>query len=390
MAVKVKKRTAAKRTVKRPIRSASVSLKKQGSLFAVCVDGRQVSKFMPRASAQKKAADLRAKIRKNPSPAAVLSTLTELAMGLSAGMDVADRVTRKKPVKAKKRTAKKKNVVRTTSQKKNAKPAAKKVSKKNPTRRRSATVKESGRIHTKSNPADSVKAYQTFHKRGLAAALKFIDGKSCQLSAAQKREIKTDLRNYHKPPTIRDHRDNPAKKKAATSPRKGKRINATLKGKRSNSSSARYEAFQGRPSEKTLVLNGPKAMPADAWVLGVLEEIKVVGHEPFDFTKANGRKFYLLGDSNKRNLWIAASRDGSIAKTNPATPPDQARPIGKATFVTYKTLKLHVWPPDSEQTSYEHKFGEEGGERPTFAIDREGYPHLIGGSLEVTPLGIRD
>ena len=38
-----------------------------------------------------------------------------------AGMDVADRVTRKKPVKAKKRTAKKKNVVRTTSQKKNAK-----------------------------------------------------------------------------------------------------------------------------------------------------------------------------------------------------------------------------------------------------------------------------
>jgi hypothetical protein len=176
--------------------------------------------------------------------------------------------------------------------------------------------------------------------------------------------------------------------------KRGGTTHARPKGKRNpESPSSRYEAFQGRTSTKTLDLNGPANLPPNTWVLGELEEIRVVGREPLNFTKASaGRKFYLLGDArNPNNLWIAATRgNGTIAMANPAIGERKVKPIGKATYVTYRTLKLHVWPPDVDDTSYEHKFGEEGGERPTFAIDREGYPHIIGGDFEITPLGIRD
>jgi hypothetical protein len=74
------------------------------------------------------------------------------------------------------------------------------------------------RVKAKANPTATVTAYQTFHKKGLAAAKSFIE-KSKELTPAVKRDLIKDLRDYHKPPTI-GTRDNPKPGKAKKTPKR--------------------------------------------------------------------------------------------------------------------------------------------------------------------------
>jgi hypothetical protein len=185
---------------------------------------------------------------------------------------------------------------------------------------------------------------------------------------------------------------NPQPKKNAAKPAPAKTAVRSTAGKktvaRKRNPSGGFEAFQGREHDRVLDLTGPRNMPARTWTLGELEEIRIAGRTPVDFTSKKGEKYYVLSDNNDKGLYIAGTRTGRVANPDERIADGTARPIGPCTHITYKTLKAHL--DDTEPVSYEHKFGEEGGERPTFAIDREGYAHIIGGDFEITPLGIRD
>lgn len=488
----VKKRPAAKAPAVRVVKST-------GGKYVVKIGSQVVSKPTTKAVATKAAAGIRPKVKTNPG---VIEFLATLAMGSSAALDVHERLTakQKKPRKTTKRTAKK--TVRKTSQKQNAAPTKKAVrsrAKKNvggytdeygfhpirssedyddvragehkPFTSRSTRVGKAAKkrlgivtqpsLFNKNTEAAAVTAYKTFHRAGLPAAIKFVD-QSNRLTVQEKRELKKDLRDYHKPPTI----GNPAKKRETptvrangmisrwrgraqaakelkkelllkaklerTAARKKKAIKRATKSnpnkaavgkkrptpkksaapqkravkapakKRSarGSTTARkrnpsggYEAFQGRESTKVLDLSGPHNIPANTWTLGELHEIRIPGKKPIDFTHdRQGRplreKFYLLSDNKDEGLWIAGTRGGKVAVPDLRIEEGNARSLGKASHIVYKTLKAHL--DDVEPVLYEHKFGEEGGERPAFAIDRDGFGHIIGGAFTITPLGIRD
>lgn len=144
-----------------------------------------------------------------------------------------------------------------------------------------------------------------------------------------------------------------------------------------------YEKFQGRMPDKYLDLDGPVNIPSRTWCLGRLEELKVRGKTPYTFP----RKFWLLGDDSNKNLWIAG---GPIAHPDPAIKEGEIRPLGTLDLVAYKTKKDHLFPADEVETTYEHKFGEEGGRKPVFGYDRNGYGHIVQGDFRITPEGIRN
>lgn len=176
-------------------------------------------------------------------------------------------------------------------------------------------------------------------------------------------------------------------KPAVRNPAQSKGVKGTTTARKRNPSGG-FEAFQGREATKTLDLKGPANIPANTWTLGELHEIRIPGKKPIDFTSLTGEKFYVLSDRGNKNLWIAGTRTGKAFTPDVRINPGEAKPVGRASHIVYKTLKAHLG--DNEEVLYIHKFGEEGGERPHFANDRDGFAHIIGGDFTITPLGIRD
>lgn len=146
--------------------------------------------------------------------------------------------------------------------------------------------------------------------------------------------------------------------------------------------SAAFESFQGRPSTKKLAVVTPENAPKNVWCLGRLLELRLKGHSNLDF---RGRKFYLCADEKNKQLWIAG---GAIGRKDAAIERGYSEPIAEITHVVYAAHKAHL--DDVPDQGYIHKFGEEGGTRPTLAIDRNGFPIITGGSYRITPLGIAD
>jgi hypothetical protein len=67
-------------------------------------------------------------------------------------------------------------------------------------------------------------------------------------------------------------------------------------------------------------------------------------------------------------------------------PPKVATKLGELVNVTYKTKKR-----GEKAQFFVHEFGEEGGRRPTLAMDIENKKlHIVGGSYDVTADGIKD
>ena len=147
-----------------------------------------------------------------------------------------------------------------------------------------------------------------------------------------------------------------------------------------------YESFQGRKSTKTLELPTPQDAPKTLYCLGKLFELRLKGQPNLDFRRqTTGKTFYLCADERNKQLWIAG---GTIAAPNNSIKAGFSEPLAPITHVIYETKKVHL--DDTKPQGYIHKFGEEGGQQPTLAIDAQGFPIIVGGEYEITPLGIAD
>jgi hypothetical protein len=275
------------------------------------------------------------------------------------------------------------------------------------------------------NPATAqVTAYRTFHAKGLKAAITFID-KSKDLTAAAKRELKKELRDYHKPPTI-GTKDNPPAFPVGTvvklrkpmpdeDPRqtykvledRGGRVLVegkagfskwTIKptfvfavgdlkratAKKRTKPNPPFDEFQGRPSTKTVAPIAGAMAPKSGWVLGKLIELRVAGYDTLNF---EGKNFILWADNKNQNLYIAG---GKVTEPVPGLADGHVYPLGRVTYVTYETEKAHLGDNKGEASWYKHRFGDEGGKLPELVVDRHGYGYFEGGDYTITPLGIRD
>lgn len=139
-----------------------------------------------------------------------------------------------------------------------------------------------------------------------------------------------------------------------------------------------HRMFQGRPVERVLrTAHASRHVPRHVAQLGELTRIDVNG-QPIRF---NPRDVRLTADSDG-NLHIVGARF--------APPRGLARgevvAIGEIDAVYYITAKDHLYG----HTPYEfvHKMGEEGGSKPILAIDRDGYPIILGGDYVIAAEGI--
>jgi hypothetical protein len=75
-----------------------------------------------------------------------------------------------------------------------------------------------------------------------------------------------------------------------------------------------------------------------------------------------------------------------VRRRKVAKPPRVATKLGELVNVTYKTKKR-----GEKARHFVHEFGEEGGRRPTLAMDIENKKlHIVGGDYDVTADGIKD
>lgn len=145
-----------------------------------------------------------------------------------------------------------------------------------------------------------------------------------------------------------------------------------------------YESFQGRPSTKTVEVVTPKGAPKNLYCLGKLLELRLKGAEDMNFRRENsGKTFYICADEQNKQLWISG---GKVAKPDNSIKDGFSEPIALITHIAYETKKVHL--NDTKTTGYIHKFGEEGGQQPTLAIDNAGFPIIVGGDYSITSLGI--
>lgn len=151
-----------------------------------------------------------------------------------------------------------------------------------------------------------------------------------------------------------------------------------------------YKEFQGRKSTGAKEMRVSNHAPRHLSQLGDLVEIKLTNGQIFSLAKQNpsgsiSYPFKLTASARNRQLWIAG---GKFAAADRTINPDEAEPIGTVKHLVYQTYKPHLG--DEPETHYIHALGEEGGTKPTLAVDREGYPVILGGDYSIEWRGIVD
>lgn len=147
-----------------------------------------------------------------------------------------------------------------------------------------------------------------------------------------------------------------------------------------------YEAFQGRKPTKQFEMESPEGAPKNLYALGKLFELRLKGKPNLDFRKeVTGKTFYVCSTEANKQLWIVG---GKVATPNDSIKAGYSEPFATITHIVYETKKVHL--DDKKEQGYIHKFGEDGGTEPVLAFDRNGFPIIVGGSYEITPLGIAD
>jgi len=167
----------------------------------------------------------------------------------------------------------------------------------------------------------------------------------------------------------------------------GKRLRHPSRVRRNQSAESLFKEFRGRAPRGQIVEaqgHGPSGKVIEVAELGKLREICLSGcpdagksgqHRigPKHLVFGNAR---LLADTGK-NLHIAGVR----------YQPKASGDYGLINEVVYRADKPHI---EKGKFDYGHKFGEEGGSRPRYVIDQEGYPAIKGGSYGITADGILD
>lgn len=141
-----------------------------------------------------------------------------------------------------------------------------------------------------------------------------------------------------------------------------------------------FTMFNGRPATKAKTVAISPLIGRNARVdqLGQLVEIHL---EDGTKIKTNPAKFSLVAKGGR--LWIAGG------KFHNGTPPTRKiNPWGKIKNIVYSTHKPHHG--DRPGQHYIHEMGEWSGNRPTLAIDNQGFPVIQGGSYKIEARGIVD
>jgi hypothetical protein len=131
-----------------------------------------------------------------------------------------------------------------------------------------------------------------------------------------------------------------------------------------------------------LKLVTPKDAPKELWSPGRLLELRLKGQPDLDLRRENsGKDFYMCADEQNKQLWIAG---GKIGTPDKSIKKGFSEPYAIITHIVYEAKKVHLG--DTKPTGYIHKFGEDGGEAPTLAIDGEGFPIIVGGSYYIADI----
>jgi hypothetical protein len=162
---------------------------------------------------------------------------------------------------------------------------------------------------------------------------------------------------------------------------------------RSNpSAEAIRESFTGMRSEGYTVYDMP-GMPEGEYaqlgellslyvkplIGGQVREIRFKAPRPLLISDTSARQLYFVnGDqdiTDGLHLFNSATQRGGMVE------------LGEVRMIAYKQRKEHVPRPDLDE--WQHRFGEESGEKPTLWFDRElGRLFLKGGDYTVRPEGI--
>lgn len=177
-----------------------------------------------------------------------------------------------------------------------------------------------------------------------------------------------------------------AAEKKAVRDNKGFLIVSVVPGQLRANSSKAYEDFQGRPTTKEMHLATPEDAPKTLYCLGKLFELRLRAKDNINFRKSvTGKDFYLCADEKNKQLWIAGGR---VAKPDSSIKRAHSEIHAKITHVIYETEKTHMG--DKANQGYIHRFGDEGGEQPVLSFDRDGFAIIVGGDYTITPGGIAD
>jgi hypothetical protein len=143
-----------------------------------------------------------------------------------------------------------------------------------------------------------------------------------------------------------------------------------------------YEMFQGRAPESAEQTSAATGTPAKLAQLGALASLTLKRGDVIKFADDRAR---LASDANG-NLHITG---GALEiDFEPIDTVKGLRVVDEVKKISYITNKDHIG--DGREFEFVHRFGEEGGSLPFLALDAENFPHLLGGSYDITAAGIRD
>lgn len=164
-----------------------------------------------------------------------------------------------------------------------------------------------------------------------------------------------------------------------------RRAGGTALRRRNSAASAveLFEKFQGRDPERNLYVEGDSAMPSNAATLGLLKELQLENGRVLKFGRFDGVYLAAAKRAGSDHLYVVGNYEVPVPKglTIPVH-------ISRVVSVSYETRKNHIG--DGKTYEFEHRFADEGGERPMLTVDPSGKIHFSGGSYFIRREGIRD
>jgi hypothetical protein len=159
------------------------------------------------------------------------------------------------------------------------------------------------------------------------------------------------------------------------------------------------EEFHGRPARDIITVEQEEIYDDHGAVLGFLEELGILMEDgnsfiPIEFGYDNDRDAVLLvSNPAGTNLeFIAGDQNIDWHLVDGAAAQDKYLIyVGPVLYVAYFADKHHLSGPKSQAQgiSYEHEFGEGGGELPDLVFDRRNTQLLlVGGEYTIEPEGI--
>lgn len=167
------------------------------------------------------------------------------------------------------------------------------------------------------------------------------------------------------------------KAKAQTKPKAKAQAKRSSKPPAPKAIAKLHAAFQGVEATRADRLEVSHLAPKHLAKLGRLIELRLGDGR---ILKPTGVQ--ITADARGR-IWFAGKR---FAKPNKSLGADQISIITPIKDVIYVTQKVHLG--DKDKKSYIHLMGEDGGRAPSFAVDRQGFPVVHGGSYTIEARGI--